>query len=199
MKISRFSAATARVIAPLACVVVLANSACGKDDEASETAAAVTASALVGTWKTDCVKDEENQFVIDTHVFTATDYTLTNKTYSKAGCADADILFSSSAGGTYKAAGSNFDLNVNLLTVTPQSDAMTTGFKAACSTLTWTKGTTTDVKTCDVFKDKVAMQYSIYKIDGTKLTVGKESDAKDGTTEAKRHSEYNTTAVATKQ
>lgn len=199
MKISVFSMITSRVVSPLSCVLALASSACGKDDEKADTATAATAATLVGTWKTDCVKDEENQYVIDSHVFTATDYTLTNKTYSKAGCADGDILFSASAGGAHKAAGSNFDLNVNLLEVTPQTDAMIAFFQTACSTLTWTKGKTTDVKTCEVFKNKVGLQYSIYKIEGTKLTVGKESEAKDGTTEAKRHSEYDTVAVATKQ
>lgn len=182
-------------VSALALCSSLAFSACGKDEK---DAAAGATSGLVGSWAEACVKNG-NEWRTSIDTYTATAISGVYKGYSKEGCAAADLAHTSTISGEYTVSGNKIDANITKLTVTPHTDAPLAVFKTVCASLTWAKDKETDVSTCDQFKVSLKKVYSIYKIEDTKLFKGKKTDALDGSADAKRHTEYDTAEVRTKQ
>lgn len=186
---------------------VLGISACSENKNKSKTSATAKATELEGTWETGCIA-AGNSHIKETLVFTNDLITDTTLHYSDAACATllqkTEEIGRFSLGEASKTISGAKELQNTFQSVkwtlfsdadvefSNQGDAASNQSGPLCEGITdWAKGVEKDIlgKKCGWPKVTMGGFYSIYKLDGTKLFVGVQSTAFDGTTTDKRHNQ----------
>ena len=199
---------TAGTVALLALNLV----SCGTEDEAAS-----SSSSLSGSWLSDCyseVEDGETKYVRDKIVFTTTVFAREMQEFSDSACATGTSTYAISGTITVgdevttPSGATALDLAMTAVAqMTLMADTHVTYFNEqnVCGG-GWEKDTAKSVSaagcTDDTGKDFTSMLgktwYSIYKIEDDTLSIGVESGAQDGKTEATRETSFNTNTL-TKQ
>ncbi|MCX6109635.1 MAG: hypothetical protein NTZ90_08555 [Proteobacteria bacterium] len=176
---------------------------CGKKSKSDDTAASAGIAELQGTWVTGCVVSAK-QSSKTTYVFSAAKATGTTQNFSDTTCTTQS--YSGSWSGTVTggdaastpADAKKFDFTYATISYIANTAAIATSLNSVklCEYSDWVVNVAKDGigKKCGATTDEAinvgTVQYSIYKVVGTKLSVGVEDTTNTGKTDALREKAF---------
>ncbi len=192
---------------------------CGEKDSGDSSSGTI----LNGTWKKTCGKtydgsseddstDESTTFEETVYEFDNNSFKLTFKTYTDSTCAANSLTNTQYLEGTYAigddatspadAKNLNVTITKSILTLATDAEVAAYNSSKVCGLTTWEKDKEVDMngKPCDNDEPLTLplTNYDLVKVDGSTVMFGDMHEEADGTTEAKRPTELDTTNVYTK-
>jgi hypothetical protein len=170
-----------------------------------------TVGELEGTWATECMVLEDNSSNKDVATYSNNTSTFTITRYSDSACSDKMSITKITSSFTIGSAGSvgkKIDTTIvsYSLAFSTEAEVEKANTDSLYTYTNWKKDVAQDItgkkssaenKDPDVTKGEVA--YSIFKLDGTKLMLGKRTETEDQKTETKRSTTIDDSMVLTKQ
>ena len=170
----------------------------------------VAVGELEGTWSTGCMAEENNTSSKNSALYNGTTSTLSITHYSDAACSDKSLISKTSLSfiiGTAVSAGKKIDSTVisSSLEFSTEAGVASANSQSLYAYTNWKKDLSQDItgkksqadQDPDVTKGEI--NYSIFKLEGTKLTFGKQTETEDEKTDAKRATTIDESAVFIKQ
>jgi len=163
-------------------------SGCGASGSGDSPQGAQTGLAIAdGTWVRDCKKQDEDAtgtYSKETLATLGASLTITSGTFSDAACTKEVDRFEIK--GAFATSGNNVDFAFSKVTLKPATDAAVESSKKICADLTFKVGEATDIATCEIGKAVLKPIFQTFYASPTQLTLGKATEALDGSSAAKR-------------